>query len=99
MTVNNEANTTALDDAQLQKAVGGIYDGSPAKTTDVFDKQGRKVGFYSRGVLYYWQCTHCGKPVHLSNALYWCDPCDDWWLNRADHIWHGTEDELIATAG
>ena len=95
-----ETNTDALNDTELQDVTGGCRGtGGSYATSYVHDAKGRTVGYYnSSNELYYWKCTHCGNPVHR-DGFYFCDPCDDWWLSRADYVWHGTEAELIAAAG
>ena len=100
MTVNNELNASAnaLKDSELEKANGGIWlDPGTTSVENVFDKKGRVIGFKLNGTIYYWQCTHCGCPVH-KNVFYYCDKCDDWWLSRNDYVWNDTEEQLIAAA-
>ena len=95
MTANTEANINALNDTQLQEAVGGASEVPNARK--IYDTKGRLIGYCRHNALYYWQCTHCGGPVH-KNGPFWCDKCDDWWISRAAHEWTGTEAELIAAA-
>ena len=98
-TPNTNASTNALDDAELQEIAGG----SRSDESTIYDKQGREIGYYAvtfviTDHIYYWQCSHCGGPVHASGSFYFCDKCDDWWLSRAPHRWYGTKEELIAAA-
>ena len=100
MTTNDALNANALNDSELEEAVGGAFGEDVDVTVTICDAKGRAVGYRpykGSNTIYYWKCTHCGNPVHRSTQ-YFCDACDDWWFCRRDYIWPGTEAELIAAA-
>ena len=87
----------ALNDSELTDVAGGI---STATHTDIINANGDVVGDYyvNTGVIKYWPCPKCGKPMHKGKMFAkYCDPCDDYYYMEYDvKQYSGTVEQLKA---
>ena len=95
--------STQINDAQLNDVAGGfdVSDIVPGKTEEIVNAHGQVVGkrVIETGVILYWPCKKCGRPLHNGkwDAKY-CDPCNDWFLPFNATKYNGTAEELKAAS-
>ena len=82
-----------LNDQELEQAAGG--DGF-IPTQRIYNKYNDPVGLMdANGVIEYWPCPNCGRPLHCGPDWYWCCiPCDKGTFNPEKKIWNGTLDQF-----
>ena len=100
--MNDNANTQ-INDSQLNDVTGGSSDAVYGPSTDIKNSKGQTVGrqIISSGVIIYWPCPKCGKPMHRGSAYaIYCDPCDDYYFssfsNYPEARYKGTAEQLGA---
>ena len=94
---------TQINDAQLNDVAGGMdmSDIVYGKSEEIVNARGQVVGKHviETGVVLYWPCKKCGKPMHKGTmAARYCDPCDDWFLTYTETKYNGTVEELKAAS-
>ena len=93
MTDNTNA---SMNDAELNDVAGGKFDDY---YITIYNSKGQAVGniFTGDGILKYWPCIYCGKPMHQGKlGAMFCDPCDNWLWSYDEKEYSGTEDQLKA---
>lgn len=93
------------DDKQFQELAGDqmseVAGGKTYSEHEQFEKvkaPNGECGYWEMCQLYYYPCPKCGKPLHKSWWLWFCDPCNDRWSSRTSKRWKGSVEELVAAA-
>lgn len=67
----------ALTDDALDRVSGGYPrppQAGPSAGRPIYDGKGRICGYERLGVVYYYKCPNCGRPMHVVIGLE-CTPC------------------------
>ncbi len=86
----DDEDSRELSDESMAEVSGGIY----AIPDPVITGPKGEIGYPNLGKLYYYPCPKCGKPMHKTWPLWFCDPCDSKYFSPDCAEWTGSEQAL-----
>ncbi len=86
-----------LGDQDLEQTTGAFSPASSARG-NINNSRGQIVGKSARGVITYYPCPKCQKPMHAGFFDWYCDPCNYKEFKPKSAVWSGTRDELKAAS-
>lgn len=84
-----------LTDQELGQTAGGVI---CSQMKPIYNKYNDKCGMIDyKGVIHYYACLKCGRPMHYSEFGWGCIPCGKYFVIPTS-IWTGSIAELKAAS-